>query len=121
MAKEFDTAPMIERLKKLREEKDLRQSQLASLAGITPAALSQIENGSRVPTLGVVQSLANALGVGLDYLTGQSEKTELKDMLRSAGVRDLLTGYQGLAPDDQKMILKNIEFLQSKTSTSKKR
>lgn len=44
------------------------QADLADLAGITPAALSQIINGKRIPRLDTACKIAEALGIPLDEL-----------------------------------------------------
>lgn len=51
-------------IRELREKMGLQQNQLAEKAGISPAALSLIENGERKrPTLVVLRKLATALEI----------------------------------------------------------
>ncbi len=57
-----------DRLKAIRESKDLSQRALARLCGISGQAVSLLESGQTVPTWPTVQSLARALGVGCDDL-----------------------------------------------------
>lgn len=49
-------------VKEIRKSKGLKQDQLAKKAGITQAALSQIENGKR-PGSGTLQKLSSALEI----------------------------------------------------------
>lgn len=119
MAKPLDKTTLKKRISEARNRKGLNQAQLAESAGVTPAAISQIENGLRVPTLPVLHRIANVLGVSLDYLAGKSDEIELEDMLQQDEVKKFFRGFQSLDPDDQQTILKNIEFLQSKSMEKK--
>lgn len=49
-------------IRRLRNELGLLQEEVAMRAGISPAYLSQIENGKRAPTPGVLSRVAEALG-----------------------------------------------------------
>lgn len=59
-----------EGLKRVRRERSLTQRQLADLAGVTPAAISQAESGRRGLSLETLVPLCDALGTGLDDLLG---------------------------------------------------
>jgi transcriptional regulator with XRE-family HTH domain len=56
------------RLRELRREQNLTLSDLADGAGISLTYLSQIERGSRNPTLAIVVRLAQALNTTPDQL-----------------------------------------------------
>ncbi|MBE7008413.1 MAG: helix-turn-helix transcriptional regulator [Ruminococcaceae bacterium] len=64
-------------LLKAREAAGLSQGQLAEKANCTQAAISNYENpmNPKLPYLNTAASLANALGVSLDSLCGEDEKT----------------------------------------------
>lgn len=51
------------RLRELRASRGLTQEQLCESAGVSVDAVNRIENGTRVPTIGTLASLATALGV----------------------------------------------------------
>jgi transcriptional regulator with XRE-family HTH domain len=55
-------------VKGIREFLGLSQVELAKRAQITPAALSQLEKGSREPAIGSILRLADALNVSTDRL-----------------------------------------------------
>lgn len=59
-----------EGLKRLRRDRNLTQRQLADLAGVTPAAISQAESGRRGLSLETLVVLCDALSTGLDDLLG---------------------------------------------------
>ena len=62
-----------ERLKVLRAEKGIRQSELAALIGVRNTAVSMMESGSRSPSVEVLCALADYFNVSLDYLVGRSD------------------------------------------------
>ena len=57
-------------LRKLRDAKGMSQGALAKKARISREHLSRLEAGRYDPSVGVVQRLAKALGVGLMELLG---------------------------------------------------
>ena len=60
------------RLPKLRELRDLSQTELAERAGMMPAAVSQFEKGLRMPNFESIIKLADALDISSDYLIGRN-------------------------------------------------
>ena len=50
-----------------RVENDFSQCELAKLVGVSCVTISRWENGSRVPNASYLASLANALGVDINY------------------------------------------------------
>ena len=59
-----------EGLRRLRRERGLTQRELADLAGVTPAAISQAESGRRGLSLETLVPMCESLGIGLDDLFG---------------------------------------------------
>ena len=59
-----------ERLKDLRIEKGLSQSELARRTGISSTAIVLWEAGQRSPTLDSAMVIAEFFGVSIDYLAG---------------------------------------------------
>jgi transcriptional regulator with XRE-family HTH domain len=57
-----------EGLRRIREERGLSQTDIATLAGVSPSAISQAEGGLRGLALDTVLTLAEALDVSLDDL-----------------------------------------------------
>jgi len=57
-----------ERIRALRQERGLRQRQLAEKSGLTPSMISQIESGRLTPSLHTLGRLAGALGVSIASL-----------------------------------------------------
>lgn len=61
-----------ERLKNLRKEKELTQTQLAKMIGISRGALSLYETGKREPDYCTLQKFADFFNVSTDYLLGRN-------------------------------------------------
>ncbi len=78
------------RIKLLREEQSLNQSQLAEKLNIAVSSISQYESGDRIPSDDIKIKIANYFDVSLDFLMGLSEirnpyvfftlSNELKDL-----------------------------------------
>ena len=64
-----------QKVKELRELRGLTQASLAKEAKISPAAVSLIEKGERVPSLLVTRKLSTALKSSIGELTGNEDKT----------------------------------------------
>ena len=62
-----------ERLKELREEKELSKQQLAKAIGVSDVAISRWENNLRVPNIVNLQNIAKFFDVSADYLIGLSD------------------------------------------------
>ncbi len=54
------------KLAQIRIEKGLYQKDVAQAAGVTRAFYTQVENGSRVPSIAVAKLMADVLGMTLD-------------------------------------------------------
>ena len=63
-----------ERLRQARKACELKQYELAKMAYIHRNAISTYELGHRLPTLDMAVSLAQVLGVSLDWLVGLSDE-----------------------------------------------
>lgn len=69
------------RIKKYRSALKMTQADLAHRLGITGAAVSSYENGSRLPSYEVLVKLSNILGVTTDELLGCAQSgTEHMDV-----------------------------------------
>lgn len=63
-----------ENIRKERKRQLLTIEQLAEMSGITENFLGKIERGDSVPSLPTMDSIACALNVGIDYLSGHTER-----------------------------------------------
>lgn len=62
-----------DRLKKLREEKKKTLQQMAKETGLTASAISNYENGIRIPRLEQLDVLTNYFDVDTDYILGRRD------------------------------------------------
>ncbi len=73
--------PVGDKLRTLRNERNLSQDRLAKKVSVTRASIATYESGNRLPSLYVLVRLARALGVTTDYLLGvSSDKTSFLDV-----------------------------------------
>ena len=59
---------LLERLKKLREQKQLTQQQMADILEISKSAYIKYERGEREPRIAQIEKIADVLNVSLSYL-----------------------------------------------------
>ncbi len=84
------------RLKELREMRDLYQGDIAKLLGISTPAYSYYESGKRNMSAETAQKLARFFNVSVDYLLGSDVKN--KNLLPVLGV--VKAGYDYLANEN---------------------
>jgi transcriptional regulator with XRE-family HTH domain len=75
MSESSPTSNFGERLRAIRENRELSQSDLARLAGMQPSAIAHFEADRRKPSFHNVRALAKALNVSADYLLGSNAAT----------------------------------------------
>lgn len=64
------------KIRSLREQKSLTQSQLARALGVTPPAINHLENGTRKPSYSMLIKLCDVLEVSSNELTRMSTESE---------------------------------------------
>lgn len=64
------------RLKEIREDRDLRQVDVAKVIGISQVVYSRYETGVRVIPIDKLSALADYYGVSIDYLLGKTDRKE---------------------------------------------
>lgn len=68
--------PLGDKLRDLRNERNLSQAQLAKRIGVTNSTIALYETGDRLPSLPRLIALSKSLGVTTDYLLGVSEQKD---------------------------------------------
>lgn len=91
-------------IRKARKGKGLTQKELADKMGISAVNISQLESGTRVPTMETIKRISTALGVPLrEFFEGNHdpdrEYENLVEILRSADLSIEATGYSE-GPDE---------------------
>lgn len=69
-----------QRLKELRTEKKMTQSDIGKLLNVSNVSVSGYENDTREPDQQSLKKLANYFNVSIDYLLGQSDKRHYYDL-----------------------------------------
>ena len=67
-----------EKIRNLREDQDLNQTQLGNALNMTQRKISYIECGKFEPSIGDIVAFCNFFQVSSDYLLGLSSKKERK-------------------------------------------
>ena len=58
------------RIKQLRKQRGLTQSELGALVNVTKVSICCYENGTRLPSLETLMDLSQVFGVSVDFLLG---------------------------------------------------
>lgn len=90
------------RLKELRKEADLTQTDLSIQTGISKSSISMYENNNRTPELETFESLADFFNVDMDYLkckSGIKRKADIQNI--ALGAPGEAKGYQGYYLDEE--------------------
>lgn len=70
----FDISVFAGRIRELRNMKNLSQTDIAKLIGVTKTQISDLENAKTSTTIEKAVVLADYFDVSLDYLVGRSDK-----------------------------------------------
>ena len=69
------------RITELRKQRGWSQNELSKHIGVSREIVGRYERNDAVPSIDVAKRIANAFGVSLDYLVGDSEQELDKNML----------------------------------------
>ena len=67
---------MYQRIRDLREDRDLNQTQVAKMLGMSQTGYSKYETGENDIPTAVLIKLARFYGTSIDYLFGETDKQE---------------------------------------------
>lgn len=84
------SATFEERLKEIRESRNMTQDELGEAVGANRVAISRYENGIIRPTSKRMAALAGALGVTVEYLMGGENTPEQKEQDEAWAIRERL-------------------------------
>ena len=106
------------KIKNLREEKNLKQREVADYLGISQQAYSYYELDKRELPSRHVAKLAQLYSVSADYLLGlEPELAESYDLnatfVKGIKVKDVLISLRKLSPNNKKEALKYLSYLSS--------
>ena len=115
--KDSNTDKVVSRIKLRRRELKLTQTELAKVANLTPAAISQFESGARKPSFKTLSSLSDALKVTTDYLLGKADKS-YDDLLADPKISAMFKGMMEFTEKDKETLYEFYEFLKMKAEKS---
>lgn len=105
------------RLKYLRMQDKLTQTELGNALEIAKSTISMYESGKREPDFETIEKFADYFNVDMAtfFPSGEIEKTaDPKADGLSPKENELLTLYRGVNPDGQRYILQQAEFANSR-------
>lgn len=104
----------MERLKALRKQHKLTQTQVGNYLGITVSAYGNYELGQREPSIDMLGKLADYFGVTVDYLIGRDDKAQTepfnepfktkKSPALSEEDEEMLNTYLELSDDSKRVV-----------------
>ena len=93
------------RIRKLREQQEINQQDLAKYLKVAKSTLSQYETGARIPNDDIKKTLASFFNVSIDYLLGL---TDIPDTIDNYIAKQKKTGTQPVdnqySADERKII-----------------
>lgn len=101
-----------QRLRQLREERELIQKDMAELLGITTSAYGFYEQGKHEPDLTTLCKLADFFEVSIDYLVGRE--------LKGRGVKTKEDPMADLSPEARRSVEDYIRFLRKESKQERK-
>lgn len=112
------------RLKFLREEKGLFQSEIAKILGVSTAAVGFYENEKRDMSPDTIIKLANYFDVSTDYLLGKTDirnpGKQIDDILNEAMIGMSKEEYEALNETQKKQIRDFAIFVKNQNEEKKK-
>ena len=99
------------RLKALREERGLRQVDLANAIGVALTTISGYELNTRTPRIEVLTKIADFFGVTPNYLLGEDEDLSQLEAEFPDGIRVLRRANNEMTEEQKKQIVKYIDFM----------
>lgn len=98
----------MENIKKLREENNMTQQQLADKINATQQAICKYESGKSIPSVDMLERIADYFNTSMDYVVGKSQSKDVKYMIDSmefsGNDRDFIKRYLTLNDKDKKYL-----------------
>lgn len=108
------------RLKILREEKNLFQSDLAKILNVSIAAYSFYESGKRDMGTDTVKKLADFFNVSTDYLLGISDIRNPEELKNVQFANHGGLNTEGLGEEELKELQRQIDFIKKMKNKKEK-
>ena len=94
------------RLKDLRQQRKLKQTEIADVLNCSQGVYSRYESGEREPPFDIITRLADYYGVTVDYLMGREPQPEQEEPKITVHFRsDVQDLWNKLSPQNQALIM----------------
>ena len=110
----LDMAVFAERLRLLRQARNITQARLAELVGVSARVYNRWEKGGHVPHFDTIVKLADILQVSLDELAGRKEPSP-EPKLRNYELQRLCQQCDELPDEDQQALIVMMDSLVKKS------
>lgn len=95
-------------LKKLRQDNNITQDELAKKIYTSRSNIANYENGKNMPSIDILEKIAKLFGVSTDYLLGKSDirnpGKQIDDILNEAMIGMSKEEYEALTETQKKQI-----------------
>ncbi len=99
------------RLKSLREERGLKQSDVADAIGVALSTISGYELNTRTPSVDILEKLAAFFGVTPNVLLGKEDHLSDLEEEFPEGVKVLRRANNEMTEEQKKQLVKYIDFM----------
>ena len=99
-----------ERIRNLREDRDLTQKQVADILFMQLTQYRRYESGERELPLDLAITLSDFYNVPIDYIAGVSDKITIAEESLTADEKQLLCNFRNLSETDKKKLV-NISYI----------
>ena len=101
-----------QRLKSLRLERNLKQSELAKIIEVSSSTIGMYEQGRRYADLETLKKIANLFDVSTDYLIGRTDIRKFEDFPPEVKrLAELFVGVDGAKAEKLEKILLEVKEL----------
>lgn len=108
---EVITVGKYERIRNLREDRDLTQKQVADILFMQLTQYRRYESGEREVPLELAIALSKFYNVPIDYIAGVSDKITISEESLTAGEKKLLGNYRNLSEKEKKNLIEISDIL----------
>lgn len=103
------------RIKQLREEKGLKQEELAKVLSVAPSTIGMYERDEREPNDSITLKIAEYFGVSTDYLLGKTDIKNIEDEFKTIYSKEI----EGLTEEEIKEALEFYKIVKNNKNKEK--
>lgn len=108
------------RLRKLREDNELSQEQLANKLNLSTSTVGMYEQGRRQPDNSTLTKISEIFDVSVDYLLGNTEVKKFEEPYEDELEKILFSKAKELSDDDKRAVINIINAIKKDIDNEKK-